>query len=415
MFARTPPCRYRGDHLGCQGAPRSTFPRTCCTGAIPSFVGRQHRSRSRAQFRAPTARLPPTTSHRGRGTRGRRGTRTVRPGIQGQGPTAGDRQGARPEGQRPDEEVRHHRADPGDDRRRRRARSTSAADQRRRVAARGERQRTNGDDASHDAAPTAVVEIADVELPLEPVVDPPAAPTDRRRPVLGEDGEPLAEWELALRESGDDRGRRRRPTDDAVGGRQRRPRRALRAERRPAAPPQRPPEPAAGRPGRSASRGGPAGRRPGRRREPQPPPPSPPQGRVRPRRRRPAGRRRRSRRSADVPVQQPASEIVEVVGLPRHARRGLRLPPREGLPAEPRRRLHPGQAGPPVRPAQGRPRHRHEPAGGAQREEPGAARRSTPSTAATPRRPAGGPGSRTSRRCSPTSGCASRTRRTRRT
>ena len=44
VFARTPPCRYRGAHLDCQGAPRSTFPRTCCTGAIPSFVGRQHRS-----------------------------------------------------------------------------------------------------------------------------------------------------------------------------------------------------------------------------------------------------------------------------------------------------------------------------------------------------------------------------------
>ena len=56
-----------------------------------------------------------------------------------------------------------------------------------------------------------------------------------------------------------------------------------------------------------------------------------------------------------------------------------------------------------------------QPSGRSQREEPGAPRRSTPSTAATPRRRAGGPGSRTSRRCSPTSACASRTRRTRRT
>jgi transcription termination factor Rho len=47
-----------------------------------------------------------------------------------------------------------------------------------------------------------VVEIAEVQLPLDAVVNPPAAPTDGDAPVLGDDGEPLAEWELALRESG---------------------------------------------------------------------------------------------------------------------------------------------------------------------------------------------------------------------
>ncbi len=50
--------------------------------------------------------------------------------------------------------------------------------------------------------PVEVVEIAEVELPLDAVVNPPAAPADDDTPVLGDDGEPLAEWELALREGG---------------------------------------------------------------------------------------------------------------------------------------------------------------------------------------------------------------------
>jgi transcription termination factor Rho len=95
---------------------------------------------------------------------------------------------------------------------------------------------SNGDRATASSGP--VIEIAEVELPLDIVVDPPAevsaevaspahgssedawsetespgntsaepaapaAPTDGT-PVLGEDGEPLAEWELALRASGDE-------------------------------------------------------------------------------------------------------------------------------------------------------------------------------------------------------------------
>ena len=48
--------------------------------------------------------------------------------------------------------------------------------------------------------------------------------------------------------------------------------------------------------------------------------------------------------------------------LPRPPRRGLRLPAGERLPAEPRRRVRLGEAEPPVRPAQGRPRHRRQPA-----------------------------------------------------
>ena len=45
-----------------------------------------------------------------------------------------------------------------------------------------------------------------------------------------------------------------------------------------------------------------------------------------------------------------------------------------GYLSEPRRRLHPGEAHPPVRAAQGRLRHRPQPSGRAQREEPGDAR-----------------------------------------
>jgi transcription termination factor Rho len=72
---------------------------------------------------------------------------------------------------------------------------------------------TNGDEGTNGVA---VIEVADVELPLDVVVEPPAETAavtddaaaatddgDDAAVVLGEDGEPLAEWELALRESGD--------------------------------------------------------------------------------------------------------------------------------------------------------------------------------------------------------------------
>ena len=92
--------------------PRS--PERAARVRFSSLVGRQRRSVPEPFRHRP--RLFPTTSYRGRGTRGRRGTRTVSPGVKGQGPAAGDRQGARRQGQRPDEEVRHHRPDPGVDR-----------------------------------------------------------------------------------------------------------------------------------------------------------------------------------------------------------------------------------------------------------------------------------------------------------
>ena len=93
-----------------------------------------------------------------------------------------------------------------------------------------------------------------------------------------------------------------------------------------------------------------------------------------PRRGRSAGRRRSRDRAGRGRAGRAEQRAGRRVGLPRHARRGLRLPPREGLPAEPRRLLHPGQARPPVRAAQGRPHHRRQPTGRPQREEPGAAR-----------------------------------------
>ena len=76
----------------------------------------------------------------------------------------------------------------------------------------------NGNGANGDGA-VAVLEIADVAVPV-PTEDldatppaPEAPPADEpaiteAAPVLGEDGEPLAEWELAL--GGDARDRRRR-------------------------------------------------------------------------------------------------------------------------------------------------------------------------------------------------------------
>ena len=334
-------------------------------GCDSTLVGRQHRS---TPGTLDTDRVcHPTTSYRGRGTRGRRGTRTVRPGIQGQGPTAGDRQGARAEGQRPDEEVRHHRSDPGDDGRPR------AAPARRRAATHRDGQRVDrqrrraaapwSSRRSHPLRPSSE---APATLDLEAPARAAAVPTDAE--------EPPAEWELAV--AGDD-------VDDVTAARQRRPRQhagrgcrhphqpgSVRADQRSRPRAQRRRGPAAGRRPAGAARLGPAGRG---RREPQPAAPSAPQGRC-PRPRRPAGRRRPARSRRRGRAGRPDAGAGRRVGLPRHARRGVRLPAREGLPAEPRRRLHPGQAGPPVRPAQGRPRHRAEPAGRPQREEPGAAR-----------------------------------------
>ena len=82
----------------------------------------------------------------------------------------------------------------------------------------------------------------------------------------------------------------------------------------------------------------------------------------------PSARRRRRDRAAD---QHGARQGLR---LPRSARRGLRLPARQRLPGQPRRRLHPRQADPPVRAAQGRLRHRPQPTCRSQREEPGDAR-----------------------------------------
>ena len=95
-------------------------------------------------------------------------------------------------------------------------------------------------------------------------------------------------------------------------------------------------------------------------------------------------------------------EPVEVAGLPRPARRGLRLPAPQGLPALEGRRVRVGQAGAAVRPAQGRlPQGRRaDPA--ARNEKNPALLRIDSVNARIPSRRATGAGSRTSRRCSPT-------------
>ena len=80
-----------------------------------------------------------------------------------------------------------------------------------------------------------------------------------------------------------------------------------------------------------------------------------------------------------------------------------------------RRRLRVGEAGPPVRSAQGRPPQGRQPAGAAQREEPGAAADRRGERQGPRGRPASGPASRTSPRCSPTSASRWSARPTRRT
>ena len=139
-----------------------------------------------------------------------------------------------------------------------------------------------------------------------------------QRPVLGADGEPLAEWELALGEHRRrDRHRCRRPSP---------------LTRRSSAP-------ADGSAEVSAAAGAgpaPAGQQPAG---------APADGESRNRRRR---RRRKGGRGADGPQGDDAG-LVEAdlesqpgrqrarrgVRVHRHARRGLRLPARQGLPAEP--------------------------------------------------------------------------------
>ena len=60
-----------------------------------------------------------------------------------------------------------------------------------------------------------------------------------------------------------------------------------------------------------------------------------------------------SRSAATAGPDLVSHEPVRGVGLPRPARRGLRLPARQRLPAQPRRRLRAGAPHPPVRAAQG--------------------------------------------------------------
>ena len=228
------------------------------------------------------------------------------------------------------------------------------------------------------------------------------APAARARST---EREPRRSRELAPRPTRADRRRASRalrpaPTTTATAA-EARPDRRRRRRRRPRAPTATARAPAAGRPGgwpgRQAAGGADRNRDRNRGDGPQGADRGQEGGQPRQERGR-AGRARRGRR------------------LPRPPRRGLRLPARQRLPAEPRRRLRVGEADPPVRAAQGRPRHRASagPAG-PQREEPGAAAHRHGERRRIPSWPASGPGSRTSPRCSPTRSCGWRTRPTRRT
>ena len=428
MFALPSAARYRGRDLGCQAARRSTFPRTCCTGAIQVSWGVSAGLQPGA-IPTPTASVPhdvvprkryswpqrhsnsPSWNPRTRTNCWRSPRRSAsRPAPGRRSPTSSTRSWSPP--------VRRRAPSNGDGR----------AGRRRRRVVNG--STSNGDragdaEAGHDGRRAVEVE--------SPAVEPPRRrSTWARRPRSVEVDEPPAEWELAVGDDGDDDGdddaddgRRRRSRQRAVGRPRPRPRRSAPAAARPARRQGRQPErsgwrgPAAGRRVRRAGQRVPAGRV-GQRVD---------DGESRNRRRR--RRRKGGARGLDGPQgdddgaarrgrrrRRPRRRVGRAgrrVGLPRHARRGLRLPPRRratcraattptsrsSWPASTacaRATTSPGSAG---RPAATRRTRRCS--------------RSTPSTAAIPRRPAGGPGSRTSRRCSPTSGCASRTRPTRRT
>ena len=193
--------------------------------------------------------------------------------------------------------------------------------------------------------------------------------------------EPPAEWELEVGAAGDGADRTATPGGDAatdvVDERHRRPPTTGlvsspgRAPRRPRRTDGRPAGPGAAAQGGDRQGHGRVGRWRGGRREPQPAPPPAAQGR-RPRGRGPAGRRRGARRGRDRRAAR--QRAGRGGGVPRHARRGLRLPARQRLPASR------DDAYIPVKLARqyGLRKGDHvtgaEPAGRAQREEPGAAR-----------------------------------------
>ena len=268
---------------------------------------------------------------------------------------------------------------------------------------------TTGSSSTH--APAAPVETAPIAAPNG--ADAPAAEV-----VLGPDGEPLADWEIDLARSGTpvdgdetpatgdaqpradrhrtdqprvDRNRNEPQRSDQRGANGNEPGRnrneqgagrneqgttrndqggtrneqgAGRNDRRQPQRTERQPQ----RSGRQPQRWQPQSARQRRRRRQQAPS-SPSQGPGRSGRA--AGRRRRAHRAGPRLREQRARRRR---GLPRHPRRGLRLPACQRLSAEQGRRLHPVEARSPVRPAQGRPHHRQGPSGRTQREEPGPAR-----------------------------------------
>ena len=273
-----------------------------------------------------------------------------------------DRQGPRPQGDEPDEEGRDHRLDPGDDRlvAHPSPRRPMAISRRAPTASIAAGQRIGRRNGNGSVVPAST-----------PIERPPPVDADDRADA-GADDQPEAR-RSARTASRSPSGRSSWPSDDDA------------ASRQPMSPPppptrdrrhrRRSTEAASRRPvsgGAAASRTA-AGRAGWRRRE------------SRNRRRR---RRRKGGRGPTGPQGDDAGFVEarrRVAAGQQRAGRGVRATSTCATRAtassasratcQPGGLLHPGQAGPPVRAAQGRPHHRHQPPGRPQREEPGAARR----------------------------------------
>ena len=188
----------------------------------------------------------------------------------------------------------------------------------------------------------------------------------RRRPPTDQSRNRSATTATGRRSGRDENGRRstgrsaqQRPAADGQGGGESKgdgQRATVRAEPQPEQ-------------GGTATRAAPTRRQPGWR---QPQPGRQPARRTTTRTAAATKRRRRRRKGGGRGQEGPQGEDRELldddgqpqsqragrsVGVPRHARRGLRLPPGQRLPRRARGRVHPRQARPSVRAAQGRPHH----------------------------------------------------------
>jgi hypothetical protein len=272
------------------------------------------------------------------------------------------------------EEGGHHRSDPRQDTGALPAEAAPAAQA---APAVEESATLFGDDSGVAAAPDSLATSAPAR------VTPPAADTSAAVPeiVLGPDGEPLAEWEIELMRSGEpvDAGPTTTNGSSAVRSSSRQPRQ-----------PQQPPTARATAPAAEARATAPAATADDEAND------GAPEGDAADRfdadgdAETRSSRRRRRRRGKG-----PRDETSDATGQHRTVPRSTatstcatRATASCGstTTSPTRRRVHPGQAVPPVRTAQGRPRHGDQPAGRPQREEPGTAR-DPHGQRSTPRRP----------------------------